>query len=502
MRIFLLVYVLIIFSFIQCSNKAELPSLYIIGDSTVKNGQGDGAEGLWGWGDFIPQYFDTTKIHIENHAKGGTSSRTFQSLGLWKPVFEKLKPGDFVFMQFGHNDAGDLNDDSRARGTIKGIGEEYEEIDNLLTGEHEIVHSYGWYMRKFIHEAKLKGAIPVIFSPIPRNDWVNERVPRNNIDNYGAWAKQVAEIENIQFIDLNDKMVNAMEKSGEENVTETYFFKRDHTHTTAKGAVLSASLVVEGLKEASLVDLKKYLSDDPQITLPAKKKVFLIGDSTVADGKETIIGWGKKLPGFFIEQCVTIINKARGGRSSRTFSYEGLWQESLDMFEPGDVVIIQFGHNDGGNIDKEKYRGSLKGIGNETQEVTRPDSTIEIVHSYGWYMKKYISETKAKGAIPIVISQPPRNIWNNGKVERVAENYGLWAKQAAEEEGCIFIDINGIVASKYEELGSEQVATFFTNDHTHTNETGAYLNALTIAEQLRKCKELEIRKYIIIPKQQ
>lgn len=106
-------------------------TVFIVGDSTVKNGKGDGAGGLWGWGDYIGQFLDTTKVSVENHALGGTSSRTFQDKGLWEPVFKSLQKGDYVLIQFGHNDDGPINDNFRARGTIKGIGEETEEIDNF-----------------------------------------------------------------------------------------------------------------------------------------------------------------------------------------------------------------------------------------------------------------------------------------------------------------------------------------------------------------------------------
>ncbi len=78
---------------------------------------------------------------------------------------------------------------------------------------------------------------------------------------------------------------------------------------------------------------------------------------------------------------------------------------------------IQFGHNDAGAIDKEKFRGSLKGNGNETQVVVR-DSLTETVQTFGWYMEKFVKEAKEKGAIPIVLSQTPRNEWPNDKVER------------------------------------------------------------------------------------
>ncbi|MEP6804078.1 MAG: SGNH/GDSL hydrolase family protein, partial [Flavobacterium sp.] len=142
------------------------PTVFMVGDSTVKNGKGDGSGGLWGWGDFIGQFLDATKLTIENHALGGTSSRTFQDKGLWNVVSNKLKKGDYVLIQFGHNDDGPLNDSLRARGTIKGIGNESQEIDNILTKKHETVHSYGWYIQKIIREAKSKGAIPIVCSPI------------------------------------------------------------------------------------------------------------------------------------------------------------------------------------------------------------------------------------------------------------------------------------------------------------------------------------------------
>src|SRR5438046_1486213 len=177
----------------KLSNGAK-PTFFIIGDSTVKNGQGTGGGGLWGWGDFIAPYFDTTKIAIENDARGGTSSRTFQTQGLWDKVLTKLKPSDFVIMQFGHNDSGALDDTARARGTIKGIGEESKEIYNPIRKVQEVVHTYGWYLRKFINDAKAKGATVIVCSPIPRNDWKDGKVMRSK-DSYALWAAQVAKAE-------------------------------------------------------------------------------------------------------------------------------------------------------------------------------------------------------------------------------------------------------------------------------------------------------------------
>ncbi|MEI6143231.1 MAG: rhamnogalacturonan acetylesterase [Mariniphaga sp.] len=478
------------------SSAKSKPTLFTIGDSTVKNGRGDGAGGLWGWGDPISQFFDTTNINVVNQALGGTSSRTYQTKGLWDEVLKQLKPGDFVLMQFGHNDNGPINDTIRARGTIYGVGDESEEIDNLMTKQHETVHSYGWYIRKFVRETKAKGAIPIIITPIPRNDWENGKIKRTP-DSYPKWAMEVAIQDKIKFVDLNKLMSDKLDSYGEEKVTGKFFFSRDHTHTSAEGAVLAASLIVDQIKATPKVKLNKFLLKAPKVIFPVKRRVFIIGDSTVANGNDTIVGWGRELPAFFDTSRVTILNKARGGRSSRTFLNEGLWKEILLQIRKGDFVLMQFGHNDSAKPDAEKFRGSLRGTGDETQVVAKPDVTQETVHSYGWYMKKYIQDTKSKGAVPVVFSQIPRNEWPQGKVERVSESYGKWAKEVADQTA-FFVDLNELVARKYEKLGQVQVKLFFPGDHTHTNKAGAELNARTVAEGIKSLKDCGLKVYLDI----
>jgi lysophospholipase L1-like esterase len=107
----------------------RVPTLFIVGDSTVKNG----TRGQQGWGDPITALFDKAKIKVENRAVGGRSSRTFQTEGRWDKILEAAKPGDFVLIQMGHNDGGPLDDASRARGTLRGTGDETREIDNPIT---------------------------------------------------------------------------------------------------------------------------------------------------------------------------------------------------------------------------------------------------------------------------------------------------------------------------------------------------------------------------------
>jgi lysophospholipase L1-like esterase len=237
--------------------KKSKSTIYLIGDSTVKNGSGKGDGGLWGWGAYLYTQFDTSRISIRNYALGGRSSRTFISEGLWDKVLAKLKAGDYVIIQFGHNDSSPVNDNSRARGTLRGTGEETEEIDNMLTGKHEIVHTYGWYIKKFISDIKAKGAVPVVCSLVPRNIWENGKIIRASED-YAKWAKESAGIGKAFFIDLNKIVADKYEALGEEEV-KTKLFITDHTHTNEAGAIINAQAVAEGIRQLKGCKLKKLL---------------------------------------------------------------------------------------------------------------------------------------------------------------------------------------------------------------------------------------------------
>jgi len=226
-----------------------LPSIVLIGDSTVRNGRGDGEGGQWGWGDALADHFDPAKVNIVNRAIGGLSSRTFRTQGHWERALMLVKPGDWVVMQFGHNDSAPLNDDQRARGTIKGTGGETEVIDNLLTRQPEVVHTYGWYLRQNIREAKAAGATPVVCSLVPRKTWREGRIVRSGVDGYGGWARQVAVEEGVAFIDLNELVAQRYDELGAAAVDA--LFADPHMHTSRAGAELNAAMVAAELKKRS-----------------------------------------------------------------------------------------------------------------------------------------------------------------------------------------------------------------------------------------------------------
>ncbi|KQT33890.1 lysophospholipase [Chryseobacterium sp. Leaf405] len=246
---------LIVFLGVSFQKLQDKPVLYIIGDSTVQNGSGKGSDSLWGWGSFMNLYFNTDKIEIQNHAKGGRSSRTFITEGRWDSIMKTIKKGDYILMQFGHNDGGELADTLRARGSIKGIGEETKDIYNPIRKVNETVYTYGYYMRKYANEAKSKGAIPIIVSPVPRNKFDGKG--KIEKDQYGIWAQEVAKQTGAYFLDLNTMVIEKYEKMGAEKVNA--FFPKDHTHTNEAGAILNAELVTKGIKQLKGCELKNYI---------------------------------------------------------------------------------------------------------------------------------------------------------------------------------------------------------------------------------------------------
>ncbi|HOB31895.1 MAG TPA: rhamnogalacturonan acetylesterase, partial [Verrucomicrobiota bacterium] len=219
--------------------------------------------------------------------------------------------------------------------------------------------------------------------------------------------------------------------------------------------------------------------------------LFIAGDSTAANGTPDAIGWGRMFADYFDPARMRVVNRAIGGRSSRTFVSEGRWDRLMEEVKAGDFVIIQFGHNDGGPIDSPPARGSLPGLGEETREVT-VNGRQEIVHTFGWYLRKMISDTRAKGATPILASLTVRNFWKDGRVERGSGRFGAWTREVAEAEKVAFIDLTKLIADRYDQMGPVEVNSFFPRDHVHTSWDGARFNARLMVSGLKGLREQSI----------
>ncbi len=231
------------------------PTIWLIGDSTVRNGSFDNGAtaGQWGWGHLLHYYFDTSKVNVVNDAMGGTSSKSFQeSPTLWPLVISKVQPGDYVFMQFGHNDSA----------TPKGNGDETSPSTGRGAQPGAMNHTFGWYMRQYIEQVKAKGATPVVCSLIPRNGWTNGKINRGDAS-FGLWAKQAADQEHVPFLPLNTLIADKYDQLGKDKVTADLFPPGETTHPNWAGAKLNAECVVEGIRQLDL-PLKAFILPNPK----------------------------------------------------------------------------------------------------------------------------------------------------------------------------------------------------------------------------------------------
>ena len=244
---------------------------------------------------------------------------------------------------------------------------------------------------------------------------------------------------------------------------------------------------------------------------PGVPTLWLVGDSTMKVGTPSQMGYGTPLAEMFDPAKVRVINRAIGGRSSRTFITEGRWDAVLADAEAGDYVIVAFGHNDGGPLSGDnRERGSIRGMGDDTKDVTltlgdNKDKPYT-VHTFGWYMKKYATDAKAKGLTPIIASWVPHGPRvGSTKPFTYDENpkpdsYRLWAEQAAKETGAHYIDLYALAWKTYAGKTPEQIkAEFFTPDepnNTHTSPAGAKNNAKALVEGIKQLTDLPLAGFL------
>jgi len=506
----------------ETSRADGLPVIYVVGDSTAANG----ADGARGWGRHLQQFFEQEMVRVDNRARGGRSSRTFVTEGLWDSVRSELKAGDVVLLQFGHNDGGAINDPQRARGSVPGLGDDAIEIDNLQTGEHEVVHTFGWYMRKMIAETRAQGAIPVLMTLTVRNIWSDDGVERGS-GRYSEWTRELAAAGNVALIDHTELIADEYERLGPAYVAT--LFPRDPVHTSDAGAQLNARLAAQGLMALreemwrpwfSVAGRRLARPDPHYVMIPSVRRgadaaseqrflntpypadtslptLWLIGDSTVRTGRgrgeNGQFGWGDPLQNYFDPGRINVVNRAMGGTGARTFRTGGFWSPVLEQIRSGDVVLMQFGHNDNGQ------RGALPGIGADSEQRLGDDGTSEVVETFGSYLRQFVAEIRAKQATPVIVSLIPRKIWSDGRIQRTVDGHAAWAAQIAGEQNVLFIDLHERVASRYDAMGADAVEPLFADERVHTSYAGAELNAAAVIEGLKDLAGNPLRDFLITP---
>ncbi len=258
-----------------------LPSLYVVGDSTAAKNNGNTIEG---WGVPFLTYFDLTKVNVVNAALGGRSTRTFMNEGHLEELIARLKQGDTVLIQWGHNDSYDL-DGPTGRGSLHGLGDETIEVTR--NGHAEILHTFGWYMRYEIARIRAAGAIPVVLTLTIRDRWnadgtiERDPLPNINLDNlnrfheppiYSVWSAQVAKQVFAPLLDVHNMIADHDEKVGKDVVSTYYNSPRDPTHRNPNGAAVDAEITLACLKTLQGEAVNEMLNDKGKAVAPADPK--------------------------------------------------------------------------------------------------------------------------------------------------------------------------------------------------------------------------------------
>jgi len=229
---------------VSLSASAQI-TVYLAGDSTCANKTSDKRPET-GWGEMLQQYFDPAKVKVDNRALNGRSTKSFVDEGHWQKIMNAVKKGDFVFIEFGHND------EKKDKPAIYASPDDYKA--NLT---------------RFIKDVRSKGATPILMTPVSRRKFENE-VPVKTHGEYPEAAKSVGKTQKVDVIDMESKSAAVLTHYGNEGSRKLFLQLKpgenpnypngveDNTHFNPTGAEEMAKLAVEGIRE-SKSKLVKYL---------------------------------------------------------------------------------------------------------------------------------------------------------------------------------------------------------------------------------------------------
>ncbi len=220
-------------------------TIYLAGDSTMAEKKSDKRPET-GWGEFLQQHFKAQKVRVENHAMNGRSTRTFIEEKRWQVILEKLKPGDYVFIEFGHND------------------------QPKEKASHTSPEAFRNNLRCFVNETREKKAYPILLTPVMRRRFDDKGEFFDTHFEYPDLMRAVARESNVPLIDMQRKSERVIKEYGIEGSKKLFLQLKpgehpnypqgveDNTHFSPLGAELMAAEAVAGLRELH-IDLAKYL---------------------------------------------------------------------------------------------------------------------------------------------------------------------------------------------------------------------------------------------------
>ena len=263
MHKYLYLVVLTLIAVVLSAGKAKPVKVFMVGDSTMADKKPIADTPERGWGMVFPSFFDKDVV-IENHAQNGRSTRTFIEEGLWDKVMSRLGEGDFVFIQFAHND----------------------EIatKKAYTTEAEFEANY----RRMVADVLAKKAHPILCSPVARRKFDSIGNPVDTHPVYAPIVHKVANELQVPFIDMHTKSLEILQRYGVEGSIKLYMHlepgqwkahpegKTDDTHFVEAGAMEMAQLAAEGIKALRIKPLAKHLLKQKKMkviyTIPTERE--------------------------------------------------------------------------------------------------------------------------------------------------------------------------------------------------------------------------------------
>ncbi len=443
------------------------PKLFTIGDSTMKYSTkpfDPSYDRGYGWADALKLVFDEDKIEVCNHARSGRSSKSFIDEGLWDAVYDEMGEGDYLLVQFGGNDQ--KNDPKRHTDPQTTYKENY---------------------RKFIAGAREKGAEPLLATSVVRRRF--DAKTGKLRDTYGPYIPAVEEVGaecGVPVVDMKTATWILVESAGPEGSRKYFNYSapgecsrwpdghQDDSHWNCDGAFEVARLFAAEIVKMNH-PLKKYLKkeyrkadaskisavsasgsrpvsesvvsaavDGTDANTETITKLFTIGDSTMAenmrvdeDPGDPGRGWVEALQPYFDETRLVIENYAVSGRSTKSFIDEGRWDKVLNLLRPGDILLVQFGHNDEKKADAKRY--------------TDPETTFKA------NLERFVNEAREKGAVPILATPVVRRLFqSDGTLRDTHAPYTAAMKEVAQALDVPLVDMNAATEQLVESFGPEK----------------------------------------------
>ncbi len=286
-------------------DKNEIITIYTIGDSTMANKPLEKNNLERGWGQALGAYFDSRYVQVSNHALNGRSSLSFRNEGHWQPVLDNLRKGDYVFIQFGHNDEKPKADRHTDPGT-----------------------TFNDQLKQYINETRSKGAVPVLFTPIVRRKFGEDGHLIPTHGDYPQAVRDVAAEMNVVLIDHNLSSKAAIDAMGPEDSKAWFmWFDKDTNLAAPEGKQDDTHLRYQGAKNIAYLALNEIEQKIPALAPFIRRYDFVVAKDGSGDF-------------FTVQEAIDAIPDFRKNQRTRIYIRNGVYREKLIL--PESKINVSF----------------------------------------------------------------------------------------------------------------------------------------------------------------